>query len=435
VKRTPTALLIALTVGVAATPAPAQQPAQPDSLQREIERLKARLDSLQRVLEELVREGGDTVTVVDELAALRAAAAAAAEEGMAGQDTTQQQVSRTRALQSLNPEISVTGDVVGAGLFPDGADARATAIPREFEFAFQAALDPYSYTKVFLSYEEPLEIAGFPEEDEGHEHGGGLHLEEAYLYWVGLPGHIGLKAGKFRQEIGLYNRWHTHALLEVDRPLPAVVFLGDDGLIQTGLSLTSPTLTVGPSANSAYFQLTAGTNHALFEDGGQPSYLGRLQSFWDLGPSTYFQVGATGVYGRNSDSSLSTRLLELDFAFRWAPPERVLYQDFQLKGEWYWVEKEFDLPAGGTTLGRGGWAQANYRFGRRWIAGFRGDYLEARSGDPDIYQLVPSLSWWQSEWVRIRLQYNYLKPASSGGNHTVLLQVVWAIGPHRHESY
>jgi hypothetical protein len=65
----------------------------------------------------------------------------------------------------------------------------------------------------------------------------------------------------------------------------------------------------------------------------------------------------------------------------------------------------------------------------------RGDYLEGSDSDPDIYQLVPSLSWWQSEWVRIRLQYNYLKPASGGGNHTVLLQVVWAIGPHRHEAY
>ncbi len=285
-----------------------------------------------------------------------------------------------------------------------------------------------------MSYEEELEIAGFPEE-EGEEEHGGFELEEGYLYWVGLPGRTGLKAGKFRQEIGLYNRWHTHALLEVDRPLPSVLFLGDDGLIQTGISLTSPTLTLGPSANTAYFEVTAGTNDALFEGGNEPSYLGRLQSFWDLSPSTYFQVGATGMYGQNTDESLETRLLEVDFAFRWAPPERALYQDFQLKGEWYWVEQEVDLASAGTTLGRGGWAQASYRFGRRWIAGFRGDYLVGGDGDPDVYQLVPSLSWWQSEWVRIRLQYNYLKPDDGGGNHTVLLQVVWAVGPHRHESY
>jgi hypothetical protein len=429
------ALLIIL-VAAGTAPARAQQPQQSDSLRREIERLEARLDSLQRVLEGLVRQGRDTAAAHDELAALRAAAEVAAEEAVAGEDTTQQQTSRSRALQSLNPEISVTGDVVGGLLFPDGEDSRATAVPREFEFSFQAALDPYSYTKVFLSYEEPLEIAGFPEEDGEDEHSGGLHLEEGYLYWVGLPGRTGLKVGKFRQEIGLYNRWHTHGLLEVDRPLPSVVFLGDDGLIQTGLSLTSPALTIGPSANTAFFELTAGTNDALFEGGNQPSYLGRIESFWDLGAATYFEVGATGVYGRNSDESLETRLLQVDFAFRWSPPARALYQDLQLKGEWYWVEKQrTDLLGAHTTLGRGGWAQANYRFSRRWIAGLRGDYLEGSDTNPDVYQLVPSLSWWQSEWVRIRLQYNYLKPASGGGNHTVLLQVVWAIGPHRHEAY
>lgn len=428
------ALLTVLITGATAATALAQEPQQPDSLRREIEMLKARLDSLQRVLQELVRQGRDTTAVTDELAALRAAAEAAGGEAAAGQDTTQQQASRTRALQALNPEISVTGDVVGALLFPDGADSRATAIPREFEFAFQAALDPYSYTKVFVSYEEELEIAGFPEEEGEREHGG-FELEEGYLYWVGLPGHTGLKVGKFRQEIGLYNRWHTHALMEVDRPLPNVVFLGDDGLIQTGFSLTFPTLALGPSATTAYFELTAGTNDALFEGGSQPSYLGRLQSFWDLSPSTYFQVGATGVYGRNSDASLKSRLLGLDFAFRWSPPGRALYQDFQLKGEWYWVEQEVDLADAGTTLGRGGWAQASYRFGRRWVAGLRGDYLLGIDSDPDMYQLVPTLSWWQSEWVRIRLQYNYLKAANAGGSHTVLLQVVWAVGPHRHDSY
>ncbi len=222
-----------------------------------------------------------------------------------------------------------------------------------------------------------------------------------------VASHTGLKVGKFRQEIGLYNRWHTHALMEVDRP----------------------------STTTAYFELTAGTNDALFEGGSQPSYLGRLQSFWDLSPSTYFQVGATGVYGRNSDASLKSRLLGLDFAFRWSPPGRALYQDFQLKGEWYWVEQEVDLADAGTTLGRGGWAQASYRFGRRWVAGLRADYLLGIDSDPDMYQLVPTLSWWQSEWVRIRLQYNYLKAANGGGNHTVMLQVVWAVGPHRHDSY
>ena len=67
-------------------------------------------------------------------------------------------------------------------------------------------------------------------------------------------------------------------------------------------------------------------------------------------------------------------------------------------------------------------------------SGARADYVDGYEG-PDIIQLVPSISWWQSEWVRLRLQYNYLKPDGLSGNHTLLLQFVWAMGPDKHETY
>jgi hypothetical protein len=422
------ALLVIFCACGAAAPAFAQQTERADSLEREVRQLKARLDSLEALLRQLIQQGQDTSKVSDELAALRAAAQAAGEPP---QDTTVQQQSQTAKLSILNPEISVTGDVVGYYLAPDGADSRVSAVPREFEFSFQAAVDPYTRAKIFFGYEEELRIAGFPEE-EGEEEHGGFKLEEGYLYWVGLPGSLGLKIGKFRQEIGNYNRWHTHALYEVDRPMPTIVFLGDDGLIQTGLSLVSPALAVGPSTNTATFEFTAGTNDALFGDGAEPSYLGRLQSFWDLGPSTYVQFGGNGLWGQNSADSLETTLWSLDFAFRWTPPARALYQSLQLKGEWYWVKQEV---TGAGPWQQGGYVQANYRAGRRWVFGTRADYLAAVGIDPAYLQVVPSITWWQSEWVYLRAQYNYLKPENGGGNHTLFLQLVFAIGPHRHENY
>jgi hypothetical protein len=249
------ALFALLTAWLIPTPGLAQERERTDSLEQEIRILKARLDSLQQVLERLIQQGQDTTVVSDELEALRAAARVAAGEAEAA-DTTVEQQSRTRALQSLNPEISVTGNVVGSYLTPAGEVGEFKATPREFEFAFESALDPYTRTKVFVSYEEELEIAGFPEE-EGEEGHGGFELEEGYLYWVGLPGRFGIKAGKFRQEIGLYNRWHTHALYDVDRPLPTVAFLGDDGLIQTGAAMTFPSLNIGPSTQTAWFRIDA----------------------------------------------------------------------------------------------------------------------------------------------------------------------------------
>ncbi|UCD24771.1 MAG: hypothetical protein JSW51_02300, partial [Gemmatimonadota bacterium] len=422
----------------------AQEPERTDSLEQEVQKLKAQLDSLQRVLEQLIRQGQDTTAVTDELAALRAAAQAAAAGAQAGADTTGAQESRTRNLSLTNPEISVTGDVVGYYAMPAGESNRAGAVPREFEFSFQAPLDPYTRTKIFAAYHQDVPIAGLPdahghEEEDGegeegeeeHGHGGEFDIEEAYVYWVGLPGAFGVKVGKFRQEIGLYNRWHTHALWEVDRPLPYQVFYGE-GLIQTGIGLTFPSLTLGPSTQTLILEGTSASNDVLFGEGGDLSFLGRLQSFWDLSPATYIQVGASGVYGRNRDEDLTSRLGQVDFAFRWAPPNRSLYQALHLKGEWYYGEREI---AGVKETGKGTYVQLNYRANRRLILGARGDYIYGFEDILDTYQLVPSITWWQSEWLYLRLQYNYVKSETLQGNHTMLVQVVWAIGPHRHENY
>lgn len=403
-----------------------------DSLRARVQQLEARLDSLLAALahgEPVQRQAREAQ---DELAALRAAARAATDE--APPDTSEARAGRTRNLNILNPEISVTGDFVGSYAAPAGEDNNATATPREFEFSFQAALDPYTRTKIFVSHEQDFEIAGFPEEaEEGEEDGHGeVEIEEGYMYWVGLPASLGLKLGRFRQEIGLYNRWHTHALLEVERPLVAQIFLGEDGLIQTGGSITLPTVGFGPAIQTLTLELTRANNEALFDGGNEIGYLANLQSFLDLGASSYLQFGVTGVYGENDGDALISRLLGVDVSYRWRPPGRGLYRDLSLKAEWYFAGKDI----GPTRLrGDGGYAQVNYRLNRRWILGARADYLDPFEGAPQILQLVPSITWWQSEWVRIRLQYNLLKPDGGDGNHTILLQTVWAVGPHRHETY
>jgi hypothetical protein len=425
-------------IAVAAAPLSAQE-AKPDTVQdarsdslkvleARIKKLEARLDSL---LAALARgEGADSAArgAASELEALRAAAQAAA--GEADQDTTASKGSRTRDLSVLNPEISVTGDILGLYVAPAGEDNYFTAVPREFEFSFQAPVDPYTLTKIFVSYEEEFPIAGFPEEEGAEEAHGGFEIEEGYIYWVRLP--VSIKAGKFRQQIGLYNRWHTHALLEVDRPLASVALLGDDGLIETGASFGLPVLSLGPSTNMATLELTRGSNEALFDGSKQLSFLGTIQSFWDLSASSYIQFSASGVYGENDEESLNTGLLEFDVSYRWRPPGRGLYRDLRLAAEWYFARKDFGDP---DLTGNGGFLQANYRIDRRLLAGVRGDYLNPYGDGPDFYQIVPTLTWWQSEWVYLRLQYNYLKPEGGSDNHTVILQVVWAIGPHRHETY
>ena len=50
-------------------------------------------------------------------------------------------------------------------------------------------------------------------------------------------------------------------------------------------------------------------------------------------------------------------------------------------------------------------------------------------------QIVPSLTMWQSEWVFLRVEYRWQKIASATPANQVALQIVWAIGPHKHETY
>ena len=422
-------LAMAIMLLAAAPAGLSAQETKTDSLEARIRELEARLDSLLAALARGESADSAAKSAGAELEALRAAAQKAA--GEQEQDTTE--ASRTRNLSILNPEISVTGDVLGQYLSPAGEQSYFTFVPREFEFAFEAALDPYKRTKVFVSYEEEFAISGLSEE-EGYEGGhSGFGLEEGYVYWVGLPAQLGLKVGHFRQQIGTYNRWHNHALFEVDRPLPTVAFLGDDGMIQTGLNFVAPPLTTGPGLQSLTLEVTNTSNEALFDDSKTNlSALGNCTSFWDLSAASYLELGAAAVYGENREESLKTSLFNVFALFRWRPPGQALYRDLRLSGEYYWARKNYGDP---DLKGNGGYLQANYRFNRRWVAGFRYDFLDDYGSDPNIQMVVPSITWWQSEWIFVRMQYHYVKPSGTDASHTVIAQLVWAVGPHKHETY
>jgi hypothetical protein len=182
--------------------------------------------------------------------------------------------------------------------------------PREVEIGFQSALDPYSHTKIFIALE-----------------GGEVDVEEGYVYWLGLPGHIRLDAGKYRQQFGELNRWHLHAVPETEFPLAITTYLGPEGLAGTGLSLYRAFGGLG--THEATVQVTRSASDAeLFGGGGRPTYLGRLLNFWQLNRSTYMQLGGTVLYGTNPDSALRTRVGGLDFRLTWRPPARGLYRDW-----------------------------------------------------------------------------------------------------------
>ena len=411
--------VIAALAGLVALPGAgsAQQPTQRqiDSLAAQVRALKAQLDSLRAALGR--RPAAVTPAAAEDtsLGALRAAAAAAA-----GTDTLRIRadtagptkfVGRERSQPQLNPEISATGDVRAGAHIPgvqhDNFD------PREFEVGFQSPLDPYSSTKIFVSLEN-----------------GNVSIEEGYAYWTGLPGHIRFDIGKFRQQFGELNRWHLHALSETEYPLAIRSYLGADGLAGTGISLYRAFGGLGTHEVTA--QVTRSETDSLFGGSGRPSYLVHLLNFWQLTRSTYMQLGGTGLYGTNPGQSLRTKVGGVDFRLTWRPPARALYREWTLRGELLALKKE----VAGTGPSRlGGYVSSTFKLNQRFILGARYDYVESPDFGVITRQAIPSLTMWQSEWVFLRAQYQWQRVANGPTNQQFALQAVWAIGPHKHETY
>ncbi len=410
-----------------AAPLSAQQPTarQVDSLAAQVRALKARLDSALALLANLQARGPAALAAPaaakdtaggDDLAALRAAASAASGGGAAAKPdsnaTDLQFVGRERNQNQLNPEISVTGDVRAYATSP--GPQRDNFDPREFEIGFQSALDPYSSTKIFVSLEN-----------------GEVSVEEGYASWTGLPGHIRLDVGKFRQPFGELNRWHLHAVPEAEYPLVIRSFLGADGLSGAGLSFYHAFDFAG--TNELTLQVTrSNSDSALFDGGRRPTYLAHLLNFWQLSRSTYVQLGGTVLYGSNADSALKTTVGGLDFRLTWRPPAQALYREWTLRGEVLALSKR---TAGSGRTRLGGYASTTYKLGRRWIAGLRFDSVEEPTTGFLTRQVVPSLTLWESEWVFLRAQYQWQQISTATPTHQLALQAVWAIGPHKHETY
>ena len=404
-----------------------------DSLRTELEVLRARLDSLEGVV-----VGGQAEDTTDAIARLRSAAQAAASDAAA--DTvaqgSQDFVGRARSLQALNPEISLNGDLYGS-IHSDNPRSE-NFIPREFEFAFVSALDPYARAKVFLAVEEDRgRIEVFPGDLEEEEtHGAHVGVEEGYVEWVALPGGLRLKVGRFSQQFGQLNRWHSHALHFQSRSLPHLAFIGEGALAQDGASVHWLLPTGESGAYEATVELTRSRNEVLFGEAHSLSYLGHMNAFWQLSPSTDLDLGLSALFGdyQDVDGRYDNRLFGAEMAFNWAPPQQSLYRGIVVRGGVMLSDPEAVRGLRGESAW-GIWSLAEIKLSQQWVAGGRYDWVENPEDPSESAWLAsPTLTYWQSEYVRLRAEYDILgNPGKTTRQFT--LRITFAMGPHKHETY
>jgi hypothetical protein len=262
-----------------------------------------------------------------------------------------------------------------------------------------------------------------------------VDIEEGYVGYTGLPGGLHLLAGKFRQNFGAINRWHLHALPQLDYPLAVQRYFGEEGLAQTGLSATWLLPRPWATANEVTLELTDGESDAFGGDSFERLVgLAHLKNFWDVTPATYVEWGLSGVAGGNGTGG-DSRVYGTDLTFHWQPPDRAKTREITWRTEL--LRSERDDPDGIRQKAWGGYSYVESLVAQNLYAGVRYDRVEDPFlPDNTIEGWFPNLTWWQSEFVRLRGEYGYVKEdLTDGPEKRFSLQIVWSAGPHKHETY
>jgi hypothetical protein len=330
---------------------------------------------------------------------------------------------------------------------------------RNAEIAVDGAVDPY--LKGFGNIVLKLDKNNNTE----------IELEEAYAQTTALPGNLQAKAGQFFAAFGRQNMQHPHQWAFVDAPIILERTLGPDGLrsiaAQGSWLLPTPFYTElslgildGQGGTSFSFRNPGEPNSAgVDEIHGHPTidrtlrgpqdlvYVPRLASSFDLSDEQTLVAGVSGAFGPN-DTGVSTRteIYGADLYWKWKAPnasEGFPFVSWQTEGLYQRYSAGEDpkavTPVPAETLRDWGfYSQVLWGFKPRWIAGVRGEYAngnpsEADSQDPfrgERTRISPVLTFYPSEFSKLRLQYNYDHGQLFGDAHSVWIQMEFLLGAH-----
>ena len=201
----------------------------------------------------------------------------------------------------------------------------------------------------------------------------------------------------------------------------------------------------------------------------------RLAVSFDVTPDQVLLAGSSAGFGPNSRGgpdagNTRTEIYGIDLTWKWKSPRHhggFPFVQWQTEGMWRrydagafdWagepdpvIDATTGAPAdltGETLDDYGLYTQLLYGFRKGWVAGMRLDYAASRPGeyesrdllydgellgpDPDRserWRLAPNLTWYPSEFSKIRLQYNYDDREDLGVDHSVWLQFEFILGAH-----
>jgi hypothetical protein len=293
-----------------------------------------------------------------------------------------------------------------------------------------------------------------------------VELEEVYVTSNALPGNLQAKGGQFFSEFGRLNQQHPHAWDFVDQPLAIGRMFGPEGLRNPGarLSWLVPTpfyselfLAAQNSQGGTAFSFR-NTDEDLFgrvavdrsvRNVGDLLYVPRYAASFDLTGSQTIVTGVSGAFGPNaSGRDTRTQIYGADLYWKWKPSRQsggFPFVSWQTEA----LGRRYEAGPGGmavpgnallpreTLFDWGVYSQVVYGFRQRWAAGLRGDWVSGDRGAfkldenrADRFRVSPALTFYPSEFSKLRLQYNFDHGQIHGDDSSVWLQLEFLLGSH-----
>ena len=454
--------------------ASAQEPAT-DSIRSSITRLTARLDSLEigacpagefdipipvstgrGSLDSL---GRSVARLAERVRQLGRAQCGQSQPAPAAPPATPEAQGRTGSYMNIGFDAltdagwSTEADVRSLQLGDHDPAVRGFTIPNA-ELTLEGAVDPYF--KGFANIVYKLDPDGET----------GVELEEVYVLTTSLPWNLQVKAGQFFAEFGRQNQQHPHSWSFVDQPLILNRIFGPEGLRSQGARVSwLPPTPFYTEAMVGVLNSAGGTAFSFRSDessqihGGEPADPGvrsgadllvvpRIAGSVDLSGTQTLLFGLSGAFGPNSSGrGARTRIYGADLFWKWKSARAMqgfpfvslqaeaLIRKYDASQRISAENPAFALP-GETLTDRGVYGQVLWGIKPRWVAGLR---VEAATGDTAAFdaalrdyrsRVSPNLTWYPTEFSKLRLQYNYDDREGVGTDNSIWLQFEFMIGAH-----
>jgi hypothetical protein len=422
------------------TPGPTRTPdASAQQLRRDLEIMKEQM----RQMEDKIRQQEEAIEKLSPPAAPPVAQPVPAPPAAGDREQLKQEV-REEVLRDIQPQLSAATKTFPSqfnpaiGLIIDTAFAYRQHEGNNFEFrsaelGLSASVDPF--------------VRGYAIFNGSSD---GFEVEEAALVTTSLPYNLTVKGGRFFADFGRLSKFHDHDLPFVNRPVVLDRFVGGESR-GDGVEV-SYLLPI-----EQYVTLTAGMYNKIGAENdrvddtvprglGKFTYLGRAATFINVSDAHSIDLGVSYAYTPQVviEQKAERHLAGIDITYRYVPLSQAGYRGLVWGTEVLFNSEK--RPVGGfptdptapppTDFERhNAWGLYSYleaRLTRRFYPGFLFDFaqdLDRATNDTKAYS--PYLTFWPSEFQRLRLQYTYLD-SPGAHEHQVFLQWTAVLGSHVH---